>query len=76
MTHALKTWPEYSQAVAERGPLSLLLPVVYLLIFIIISGCVTHRPRYDKYDRNGLLKSSTPLFLDKSKGRKTNLRTK
>lgn len=57
-----------------KYPLALLFPVVYLLIFLILSGCVTHRPRYDKYDKDGLLKSSTPLFLDKSKGRKTKLK--
>lgn len=54
-----------------KYPLALLFPVVYVLIFLILSGCVTHRPRYDKYDKDGLLKSSTPLYLDKSKGRKT-----
>lgn len=45
--------------------------VFVVLIAFYLCGCVTHRPRYDKYDRNGLLKGSTPLYLDKSNGRKT-----
>lgn len=45
--------------------------LVIVLIVSVFSCAPTHTPRYDKYDKDGLLKSSTPLYLDKNKGRKT-----
>lgn len=45
--------------------------LVIVLIVSMVSCAPTHTPRYDKYDKNGLIKSSTPLYLDKNKGRKT-----
>ena len=45
--------------------------LVIVLIVSVFSCAPTHTPRYDKYDKNGLIKSSTPLYLDKNKGRKT-----
>jgi len=44
---------------------------IVIFILSLLFSCKTHRPRYDKYDKNGLIKSSTPLYLDKNKGRKT-----
>ena len=49
----------------------LILILVIVLIVSMVSCTPKHTPRYDKYDKNGLLKSSTPLYLDKNKGRKT-----
>lgn len=46
--------------------------LIWILVIVLIVSCApTHTPRYDKYDKNGLLKSSTPLYLDKNNGRKT-----
>lgn len=48
--------------------------LIWILVIVLISvfSCAPkHTPRYDKYDKDGLLKSSTPLYLDKNKGRKT-----
>lgn len=49
---------------------------VIFLIVCFVSCAPKHTPRYDKYDKDGLLKSSTPLYLDKNKGRKTKNRVK
>ena len=49
----------------------LVFAAIMFLLSLLISCKTTHRPRYDKYDKNGLIKSSTPLYLDKNKGRKT-----
>lgn len=44
--------------------------VVISMFVMALTSCTVHRPRYDKYDKDGLIKSSTPLYLDKKKSRK------
>jgi hypothetical protein len=41
-----------------------------MVVISLVSCSPTHRPRLDKYDKDGLIKSSTPLYLDKKKSRK------
>jgi hypothetical protein len=48
----------------------LIITLGVIVILLMLFGCSTHRPRYDKYDKDGLLKSSTPLYLDKNKGKR------
>jgi len=49
-----------------------LLWILVIVLIVSLAACSSgkYTPRYDKYDKNGLIKSSTPLFLDKSKGKK------
>lgn len=51
--------------------LGLLVFAIVIFLLSLLFSCKTHTPRYDKYDKDGLIKSSTPLYLDKTKGKRT-----
>ena len=47
-----------------------LIIITVCLVVALLASCRSHDPRLKKYDKDGLIKSSTPLYLDKKKSRK------
>jgi len=72
-----ETPPIYKAGYSENWFITKVL--IWILVIVLIVSMVSCAPkhykttqaRYNPYDKDGLLKSSTPLYLDKNNGRKT-----